>query len=160
MGTVAIVDIDGTLVDTNYHHAIAWGRAFAEHGVTPALWRIHRHLGMGGDQLVAALAGEQVERRNGDAIREAEGRLYGELIAEVRPFEGARELIASLKDRGHAVVLASSAKAEEVDHYLDLLEARGLVDDWTTSTDVAATKPHPDLITCLLYTSPSPRDRS
>ena len=87
-----------------------------------------------------------VERELGDELRAAEKELYEELIGEVRPFEGAREFIAALKDRGHPVVLSSSAKSSEVDHYLDLLEVRDLVDGWTTSADVDATKPEPDLI--------------
>jgi phosphoglycolate phosphatase-like HAD superfamily hydrolase len=144
--TAAILDIDGTLVDTNYHHAIAWFRAFRGRGITLPMWRIHRHIGMGGDQLVAALAGENVERGEGDAIREIEGRCYMDLIGEVEPLEGARELIVELKQRMDAVVLASSAKEAEVDHYLDLLDARELADAWTTSADVEATKPEPDLV--------------
>ena len=64
--------------------------------------------------------------------------------------EGARDLIEDLKGRGHAVVLASSAKAEEVEHYLDLLDARELADGWTTSADVEATKPEPDLVHAAL----------
>ncbi|HEY8083901.1 MAG TPA: hypothetical protein VIE64_10195, partial [Solirubrobacterales bacterium] len=73
MATAAILDVDGTLVDTNYHHTIAWYRAFRRHGVTPAIWRVHRHIGMGGDQLVGAVAGDEVEDRLGDDIRETEG---------------------------------------------------------------------------------------
>jgi HAD superfamily hydrolase (TIGR01549 family) len=142
----AILDVDGTLVDTNYHHVIAWYRAFRRNGIVLPLWRIHRHIGMGGDQVVGALAGEDVERERGDDIRAAEKELYVELIDEVEPFEGARGLIETLKERGHRVVLASSAKAEEVDHYLDLLAARELADGWTTSADVEATKPEPDLV--------------
>jgi HAD superfamily hydrolase (TIGR01509 family) len=142
----AILDIDGTLVDTNYHHVIAWYRAFKRHDIVLPLWRIHRHIGMGGDQVVGALAGEDVELKRGDDIRAAEKELYFELIEEVEPFEGARGLIETLKKRGHPVVLASSAKAEEVDRYLDLLDARQLADGWTTSADVVATKPHPDLV--------------
>lgn len=146
MPPAAILDIDGTLVDTNYHHVIAWYRAFAKQGIVLPLWRIHRHIGMGGDQVVAALAGDEVERQQGDDIRAAEKELYFELIDEVEPFDGARGLIETLKERGHAVVLASSAKPEEVERYLDLLDARELADDWTTSADVEATKPHPDLV--------------
>jgi phosphoglycolate phosphatase-like HAD superfamily hydrolase len=146
VAAAAILDVDGTLVDTNYQHTLAWQRAFREHDVSLPAWRIHRHIGMGGDQIVAALAGDNIERAQGDSIRESEGRLYGELIGEVEAFEGARELIAALKDRDHTVVLASSAKAEEVDHYLDLLDARELADAWTTSVDVEATKPEPDLV--------------
>src|SRR5215211_3542461 len=146
MPPAAILDIDGTLVDTNFHHAIAWYRAFRQHEIVLPIWRIHRHIGMGGDQLVGSLCGEQVEEEKGDDIRAAEKVLYFELIEEVQPLEGARELIGDLKRRGHAVVLASSAKEEEVEHYLDLLDARELADDWTTSSDVEATKPEPDLV--------------
>ena len=142
----AILDVDGTLVDSNYQHVIAWYRAFRDHDVTPPMWRIHRHIGMGGDQLVAAVAGQALERESGDSIREAEKRLYGELIDEVSAFEGARELLDELKRRGHDVVLASSGKQEEVEHYVDLLDARGLADSWTTSADVERTKPAPDLV--------------
>ena len=146
MPRVAILDVDGTLVDTNYHHAIAWYRAFRQNEVLLPIWRIHRHIGMGGDQLVKALGGEQLENEKGDDIRAAESVLYGELMSEVEPLEGARALIEDLKESGHAVVLASSAKRHEVEHYLDLLDARELADDWTTSDDVEATKPEPDLV--------------
>jgi len=146
MPPAAILDVDGTLVDTNYHHAIAWYRAFRQNEVLLPIWRIHRHIGMGGDHLVKSLAGEQIENDRGDHIRAAESVLYGELMSEVEPLEGARELIEDLKQGGHAVVLASSAKKHEVEHYLDLLDARELADDWTTSDDVEATKPEPDLV--------------
>jgi len=146
MPPAAILDVDGTLVDTNYHHTLAWYRAFKQSGIVLPIWRIHRHIGMGGDQLVGALGGDQLEDEKGDDIRAAESVLYGELIDEVEPLEGARELIEDLRQRGHAVVLASSAKPHEVDHYLDLLDARELVDSWTTSGDVEATKPEPDLV--------------
>jgi HAD superfamily hydrolase (TIGR01509 family) len=144
--TAALLDVDGTLVDTNYHHAIAWYRAFAQFDYVRPVWRIHRHIGMGGDQLVAALIGEDGEREHGDAIRDAEKRAYGGLIGEVAPLPGARELIIDVKERGHTVILASSAKPEEVDVYLDLLDARDLADGWTTAGDVQATKPEPDLV--------------
>ena len=146
MASAAILDIDGTLVDTNYHHAVAWYRAFRQHEVVLPVWRIHRHIGMGGDQVVAALAGDEVEEERGDDIRAAEKALYLALIEEVEPFEGSRELIDALKARGHTVVLASSAKANEVEHYLDLLDAREAADGCTTSADVEATKPEPDLV--------------
>ncbi len=148
--STAILDIDGTLVDTNYQHTISWARAFARHDIVVPLWRIHRHIGMGGDQVVQALCGEQVEEQLGDEIRDAEGDLYMELIGEVRPMEGARELILALRERGHQVVLASSAKDEEVEHYLDMLDAREIADGWTTSGDVERTKPAPDLVHAAL----------
>ena len=150
MGTAAILDIDGTLVDTNYQHAIAWYRAFRRHDIILPVWRIHRHIGMGGDQLVEALTDADTENDHGDSIRDAEKELYMELIEEVEPFEGARGLIEDLKFREHPVVLASSAKEEEVEHYLDLLDARELADGWTTSADVENTKPEPDLVRAAL----------
>ena len=146
----AILDIDGTLVDTNYHHAIAWFRAFHQHGHTVPVWRIHRHIGMGGDQIVAALLSPEVEENEGDSIRAAEKALYLSLIFEVQPLRGARELVQDLRDRGRKVVLASSAKAQEVDHYLDLLDVRELAAGWTTSADVKRTKPAPDLVLAAL----------
>jgi HAD superfamily hydrolase (TIGR01549 family) len=150
MGVAAILDVDGTLVDSNYHHAVAWYRAFRAHGVTPPVWRIHRHIGMGGDKLVAAVAGDPVEAEKGDAIRAAEEDAYAALIDEIQPFDGARNLISELKRRGHTIVLASSAKEDEVEHYVDLLDARELADAWTTSADVDQTKPSPDLIAVAL----------
>jgi len=150
VSATVVLDIDGTLVDTNYHHALAWYRAFRQNDVVVPVWRIHRAIGMGGDQLVAALAGDEVEERKGDAIRDAEKPLYMAMIEEVAPFEGAKEVLGELGERGHELILASSAKADEVDHYLDLLDARERVAGWTTSADVEETKPEPDLVEAAL----------
>ena len=146
----AILDVDGTLVDTNYHHALAWHRALHAHGHRVQMWKVHRHIGMGGDQILDALIGAEAAAADGEAVRAAEAEAYKELIGEVEPLEGARELIEKLHDDGATVILASSAKQEEVDHYLDLLDARELVDGWTTSADVESTKPDPDLILAAL----------
>jgi HAD superfamily hydrolase (TIGR01509 family) len=148
--TTVVLDVDGTLVDTNYQHAIAWHRALREHGYAVQVWEIHRHIGMGGDQLVEALIGAEGERADGEAIRAAEGEAYGELIGEVGPMQGSVELLRELHEDGATTILASSAKAGEVEHYLDLLEARELVDGWTTAADVERTKPHPDLVHAAL----------
>src|SRR2546423_15304367 len=97
MATVAILDIDGTLVDTNYQHALAWYRAFRQHGVVLPIWRIHRHIGMGGDQLAGSLVGEAFDAQHGDDARAREKALYLSLIVEVQPPAGGRELIAVLR---------------------------------------------------------------
>jgi HAD superfamily hydrolase (TIGR01509 family) len=146
----AILDVDGTLVDSVYHHALAWQRALRRHGADVPMWRCHRHIGMGGDKIVAALAGDQFEREHGDDARAAEAELFGELIDEVRPLAGVRELLETLRERGHSVVLASSAKEQELEHYVDLVGARELADAWTSSADVEATKPEPDLVRAAL----------
>lgn len=150
MAGAAILDVDGTLVDTNFQHAIAWYRAFRQHDVHLPIWRIHRAIGMGGDQIVPELAGEEVEEEQGEDIRSAEKALYMALIDEVEPLAGARELITELKDRDKAVILASSAKPDEIERYLELLGARDVVDGWTTSADVEETKPQPDLVNAAL----------
>ena len=143
--------VDGTLVDTNYQHTLAWQRAFRQHGIVLPAWRIHRHIGMGGDKIVAALAGEDAESKCGDAIRAAEQVLYMELIDEVEPMPGARRLIDTLKDRGSRIVLASSAKPNEIEHYIDLLDVRDVINDWTSAGDVDATKPDPDLVDAAIH---------
>lgn len=146
-----LLDVDGTLVDTNYLHAIAWQRAFRDAaGIELPAARLHRAVGMGGDKYVAHVAGDEVEEQHGDAIRDAHGDRYSQLIDEARPLPGARELIAALKERGLTVVLSSSGKSEELDRYLDLLDARELLDGWTTSADVEETKPAPELLEVAL----------
>jgi HAD superfamily hydrolase (TIGR01509 family) len=147
----ALLDVDGTLIDSNYQHALAWYRAFRRHEIVLPLWRIHRAIGMGGDQLVPALVGPKLDEEQGDDIRAARDEIYtGGLMDEVAPLEGAHELIAELKDRGFRVVLASSSPRNELERYLDLLNAREFADAWTTKDDVEATKPEPDLILAAL----------
>jgi HAD superfamily hydrolase (TIGR01549 family) len=143
----ALLDVDGTLVDSTYHHAIAWQRAFARFDCAVAAFRIHRHVGMGGDQIVAALTSEEWDSEHGDEARDAHDEIFqGSMMDEIPAFEGARDLLEELKRRGHPLVIASSASQEELDHYLDLLGARDLADAWTSSGDVDNTKPEPDLI--------------
>jgi HAD superfamily hydrolase (TIGR01509 family) len=147
----ALLDVDGTLIDSNYHHALAWYGAFRRHEIVLPMWRIHRAVGMGGDQLVPALAGPELDEEQGDDIRAARDEIYRSgLMDEVAPLEGGHELIAELKDRGLQVVLASSSPKDELERYLDLLDAGELADAWTTKDDVDATKPAPDLILAAL----------
>ena len=149
-GVTVILDVDGTLVDTNYHHVVAWDRAFRRHDVAVPLWKVHRAIGMGGDRLVAHVAGDQVERARGDEIRKRWEHEFDELIHEIRPIAGAGALIRAVKARGDTVVLASSGKKRHVDVYIDLLDASDVADGWTTSDDVEDSKPAPDLIQIAL----------
>ena len=118
-----------------------------------ALCHLHRHVGMGGDKYVAAVAGEDVERHIGDDVRNEWEKQFEKMIDEIVPFRGAHDLIAELKERGHAVVLATSSIAKHAEHFVDLLDVRELVDDWTTKDDVEATKPEPDLVRAALAKS-------
>jgi HAD superfamily hydrolase (TIGR01549 family) len=146
----AIFDVDGTLVDTNYQHALAWYRAFRRHGITRPLWRIHRGIGMSGDQFVPKIGGEDVEERHGDALRDAWVEEFDLMIDEVSPVEGARELLEEVKRRGFRLVLASSGKKKHVEHFLGLFGGQDLADAWTTSEDAEHSKPAPDLVQTAL----------
>ena len=157
---IAVLDIDGTLMDSNYHHALAWYRALRSVGETYPVWRLHRLIGMGGDKLLTALGGEDLERRVGDRAREQQGREVDALLEEMAPLPGARDLLLAIKERGHRLVLASSAQQRHVDVFLDTLNARDIVDDWTTSDDVEASKPAPDLLQVALRKVGAPPDAS
>jgi HAD superfamily hydrolase (TIGR01509 family) len=147
---IAVLDIDGTLVDSNYQHALAWYRALRSVGEIYPVWRLHRLIGMGGDHLVAEIGGEDLERRFGDEVREKQGKEVDALLDEIMPLPGARELLVAIKERGHRLVLASSGRQGHVDVFLDKLDARGIADGWTSSADVEASKPAPDLLQVAL----------
>ncbi|KRE40246.1 HAD family hydrolase [Knoellia sp. Soil729] len=150
MADTAIFDVDGTLVDTNYHHALAWFRALRRYDITRPMWRIHRGIGMGGDKFVSAVGGPEVEEAHGDDLRQAWSEEFDQLIGEIRPFEGAHELLTEVKDRGFRLVLASSGKTEHVEAFLDLIDGKSLADAWTTSDDVQNSKPAADLVSAAL----------
>jgi HAD superfamily hydrolase (TIGR01509 family) len=144
-GTV-ILDVDGTLVDTNYHHALAWYRAFRRYDVTVQVWHVHRHIGMGGDQLVGAVAGDDVESAHGDEIRAAWTEEADALLDEISALAGAHALLQAVRDAGFGLVMASSGKPHHVERYAELIEAGDLPEAWVSSGDVEQTKPAPDLL--------------
>src|SRR3954470_13427642 len=115
MADTAIFDVDGTLVDTNYQHALAWFRAFRRYDITRPMWRIHRGIGMGGDMFVPEVGGREVEEAHGADLSASWVGEFAELIGEVQPFEGAHELLAEVKERGFRLVLASSGKTDHVE---------------------------------------------
>jgi HAD superfamily hydrolase (TIGR01509 family) len=145
-----LFDIDGTLVDSNDMHVIAWEEAFATIGAKFDRQVIHDQIGKGTDMLVPTLlphADAEMQEKLGDA----HGAVFkGRFISQVVPFPGARELLSRVHAAGQAVVLASSATAEELDHYLDLLDARELVEATTSADDVENTKPAPDIFASAL----------
>lgn len=145
-----LFDIDGTLVDSNDFHIAAWQEVFAQAGHEFDRQTIHDQVGKGGDMLVPSLlpqaTAEQVE-----ALSKAHGEAFrSRYIAQVRPFPGARELLQRVREAGQLVVLASSAGEDDLDHYLDLLDIRALVAAATSASDVARTKPAPDIFAAAL----------
>jgi HAD superfamily hydrolase (TIGR01509 family) len=156
--SIAVLDVDGTLVDSNYQHALAWYRALRSMGETFPIWRLHRLIGMGGDQLVSAIGGDELEKRIGDEARTRQTEETDKLLDEISPLPGARDLLLAIKERGHPLVLASSGKEHHVDAFLDLLDARDIADDWTSSADVEESKPAPDLLQTALAKVGAPKD--
>ena len=148
--TAVLFDIDGTLVDSTYHHAVAWHRAFARLGDAPALWRIHRTIGMGGDKLVAHVAGQEVEDQHGDDLRDWWRQEYRKVRAEVRPLQGAVDLVRALSDGGIRTALASSGDPDFAREAVDLLGIGDRIEVLTTSEDADGSKPEPDLIRVTL----------
>ncbi len=146
----AIFDVDGTLVDTNYQHALAWYRAFRRHDITVPLWRLHRGIGMGGDMFVGHVAGDDVEREHGVALREAWVEEFDRLLGEIQPFSATRSLLEEVRSRGFRLVLASSGKSKHVEAFLDLFGGRDLAEAWTTSDDAEKSKPEPDIVQTAL----------
>ncbi len=146
-----LLDVDGTLADTTYHHALAWSRAFARHDLAPPLWHIHRCIGMGGDKLIPMVAGDGVERDLGDTLREQWAQEYELLLPETHLLHGARDLVMALHERGLKVALASSGKEAFTDHVLDLLDLpEGVLGTVTTSDDAEESKPQPDILQVAL----------
>jgi HAD superfamily hydrolase (TIGR01549 family) len=141
-----LLDIDGTLIDSTYHHALAWHRAFHELDVGVPLFRIHRAVGMGGDKLVGHVAGERVETQIGDRLRAGWHDHYLAIKDQVTPLSGAAELVNTMTERGFQVALASSGEPEFAAEAVAML---GIGDDiaaLTTSADVDDSKPEPDLL--------------
>lgn len=145
-----LFDIDGTLVDSNDAHVEAWQRAFGAEGHRFSRSQIHEQIGKGGDNLVPSLL-PNADTETIERLGHAEGEIYkGEYMPNVVPFDGAREVLQQLAERGHTLVLASSASRAEVDFYVQLLEAEGLLTGTTSKDDVRASKPCADIFVAAL----------
>jgi HAD superfamily hydrolase (TIGR01509 family) len=143
-------DIDGTLVDSNEFHVDAWERAFQESLVPVDRAAIHQQIGKGADMLLPTLVPHLSERER-KAIADLHGHIFQTgYLSRVRPFAHARDLLTDLHSRGLKVLLASSAKQDEVDHYIDLLDARRILFGTTSGDDVAKTKPAGDIFRSAL----------
>ncbi len=147
MAKVVVLDVDGTLMDTNYLHVEAWARAFEEVGHRVPRVELHRQVGKGSDLLI----GEFVEDEEvAEKIDELHSEYYAELQEHGHPLPGAKELIPSLGERGYEVWFVTSAKDEELEHHMGELEARGGISGVVNSSDVENSKPAPDIFELTL----------
>ncbi|HEU0045265.1 HAD family hydrolase [Sphingomonas sp.] len=145
-----LFDLDGTLVDSNDLHILAWEQVFRDEGVAVDRRRIHDQIGKGADHFVPALI-PGADATTAERLGEAHGALFkAHYLETVSPFPGASDLLRRVRDSGRQVVFASSASGAELDHYLDLLAARDIVVATTTADDVGSTKPAPDIFAMAL----------
>ncbi len=145
-----LFDIDGTLVDSNDFHIMAWDEAFREVGATFDHQAIHDQIGKGADMFVPALM-PHADKDEQEKLGEAHGKIFkSKYLDQVKAFPAARDLLLRVHEAGQKVVLASSASKEELDHYLDLLDVRDIVAASTSADDVENTKPAPDIFATAL----------
>lgn len=141
-----VLDVDGTLVDSVYHHVRTWHDAFLERGVEVPAWRIHRAIGMGGDRLVTEVAGQAVEDEHGDALRSEQADALAALTGEIRPLPGAAELVTGLREAGLRVVIASSGNREQTERLLAVVDADHEPDAVAAGADAEASKPDSQVV--------------
>jgi membrane protein len=156
-----LLDIDGTLVDSNEFHVIAWHRAFQEANTRVAPELIQKQIGKGADMLIPALAPD-LPQTTREAIAKRHGEIFKtEFLPQVEAFPSAHDLIAVLHRSGREVVLASSADQAEVDHYVQLLDVKDLLRATTSADDVENSKPAGDIFASALQkTSSKAPDRA
>jgi HAD superfamily hydrolase (TIGR01509 family) len=147
MARVVVLDVDGTLMDTNYLHTEAWARAFEEVGHRVPRARLHKQIGKGSNLLIREfVAEEETEER----IDELHSEIYAELQEYGHPLPGAKELISTLRERGYEVWFVTSAKDEELEHHMEELEAEGRISGVVNSSAVENPKPAPDIFELAL----------
>jgi HAD superfamily hydrolase (TIGR01509 family) len=140
-----LFDVDGTLVDTNYLHVVAWWHAFRAHGHTVPMRRLHETVGQGSDRFVETILG----RQDSD-IADAHSDFYGPYLHRLSAFDRAADLLRATKQAGLAVVLATSASAKEATHLRAALDADDVIDAVTSKDDVEESKPDPDIVQTAL----------
>jgi HAD superfamily hydrolase (TIGR01509 family) len=147
----AIFDLDGTLVDSNEFHVLAWQETFRHFGKEIPLERLREQVGKGGDQYLPVFLDEREMREFGEEADKLHGEVFAKkYLSQVKPFPKVRELFEGLRDDGKKIALASSGKDSEVRHYEKLLGIEQLVDGRTTSDDVMHSKPYADVFVAAL----------
>jgi HAD superfamily hydrolase (TIGR01509 family) len=146
-----ILDIDGTLVDSNDAHARAWVEALAEHGINVEYEKARRLIGMGGDKLLPELTGLEEDSARGEKIGESRSKIFKtKYMPHLKPFPRVKELLARMTEDGIRLVVASSAKEDELKELLKIAGADEFIEDKTSSSDAENSKPDPDIVEAAL----------
>jgi HAD superfamily hydrolase (TIGR01509 family) len=145
-----LLDIDGTLVDSNEAHVDAWVQALRENGYDIAADRIRGLIGMGGDNLLPAAVDLDKQSSRGEKIAARHGELFREQLPDIRPFPGVRQLLLRMKEEGLALAVASSAEPEEVKALLEVAGVADLIDREASAGDAESSKPDPDIVNAAL----------
>ncbi|MFC9974873.1 HAD family hydrolase [Spirillospora sp. NPDC127200] len=160
MTDAVIFDVDGTLVDTDYLHAVSWWEAFRQHGHQVAMAEVHRAIGMGSDKLLDRLLPRDRDRAGDDAMRSAHLALYAQYWTRLRAFDGAADLLRRCAAQGSRVVLASSAGESELTALRAALDADDAISAVTSSSDAEESKPAPDIVDIALERAGVPAERA
>jgi HAD superfamily hydrolase (TIGR01509 family) len=146
-----LLDLDGTLVDSNDAHAQSWHRAFSENGQDIPYDEIRQRIGMGGDNLIPSLLGVEKESELGSRISERRGEIFqNEHLPRLRPFPGVRPLLERMREAGLRLVVATSAPEEEMEPLIEIAGIRDLLEEKTSADDADSSKPDPDIIHAAL----------
>lgn len=146
-----ILDVDGTLVDSNDAHAKAWVEAFAEHGIRVSYEKVRTLIGMGSDKLMPKLSGIKADSPQGQEISKRRGEIFlKQFLSHLRPSSGARPLLHRMRDEGLRLVVASSAKKGELKPLLRICGVDEVIEDKTSSDDADRSKPDPDIVRAAL----------
>jgi HAD superfamily hydrolase (TIGR01509 family) len=152
--STVLLDVDGTLVDSNDAHAHAWVRAFDEHGITVAFDAVRRAIGMGGDKLMPVVSGIDADSPLGEEVSTRRGEIFKqEFLPTIQAFPGTRELLQRFVDDGFTLAVASSAKEEELGPLLERAGVDDLIDTRTSSDDAEQSKPDPDIVAAAIKES-------
>src|SRR6201994_1813279 len=147
----AIFDLDGTLLDSVDLHALAWHEAMVKFGHDVTLEQVRSQIGKGGDKLIPVFLSADEQRDHGKQLEEWRGRRFKtNYLPLVRPFSAVPDLLRRLRDAGLRIAVASSAKRDELDNYLEIAGIGGLVDATTSSEDADESKPAPDVFEIVL----------
>jgi HAD superfamily hydrolase (TIGR01509 family) len=158
--TGILFDVDGTLVDTTYIHAVCWAEALRQNGHEVPMSTLHHHVGMSSDQLLGAVLGEDRDKDEDDLLDEAHKTLYKQHWGRLRPLPGAADLLRRCAAAGLKVVLASSASSEELTMLRSVIDADDVISAATGKNDADAGKPQPDIVQVALQKSGVAADRA